>query len=358
MIRKTIYETEGKRKLASGIRLLCETLTMEGRILVEGSFSYSAMMVAKNLEGSDLWENQGIRLAADAIAEINTRTGCGTAGAASMMLELLKSCERQATAGNNPIRLARELKIAATELAEQIHEGANPAEHSRIELLDEILQDTEQAELLAKAMDAGDVVIKESMELETRLEITKGLSMDIQMLCGNKVALSGVKVLVVDGEIADFKKLLPILEKLQGQSLFIVCEDIRGEALTLLRENVRKGRLYVWAVKAPGIGRRKADLLGDLAVLTKATLVHGPLLDQTGFSMEMLGLAEKIQITEKKCVVKGTYEGGLLEDRIQKVKARLQAPETNYYDQQILRERLASLRGAVQIGRASCREIV
>ena len=75
MIRKTIYETEGKRKLASGIRLLCETLTMEGRILVEGSFSYSAMMVAKNLEGSDLWENQGIRLAADAIAEIG-RASC------------------------------------------------------------------------------------------------------------------------------------------------------------------------------------------------------------------------------------------------------------------------------------------
>lgn len=349
MIRQIIYEEAGREKLAEGIRSLCKVLTCDGAILVNGSYTMSAAVTAKAMEGEDLYINQGIRLGAATIAEINARTGCGTKEAASMLLYQMSACEQAAASGVNPVYLSREIRKAAEWMAAAAEKAAVYQNDHLERQLTDITGDEELAGMVLQAMEAGQVIIKESMEVKTRLEIIKGMTVSGKLLTGRAATLREVKVLVTSRKLSSFSDLLPLLEKLGNQPLFLVAEDIEGEALTLLKTNIENQRIAVWAVKAPGIGRRQRDILDDLAVLT-GTKVYGEydLFSWKDLSPEMLGRAEAIEVTASYSVVEGrTSEASVR--RIAGIQELIEDPKTNFYDQQMLRERIAWLSGCVPV---------
>ncbi|WP_367566429.1 hypothetical protein [Lacrimispora sp.] len=349
MIRQMVYEETGRKKLAEGIRELCRVLACDGAILVNGSYTMSAAAAARHMEGEDLYMNQGIRLAAGAIAEINARTGCGTKEAASMLLSQVTACEQAVCSGINPVYLSREIRKAADWMADAAEKTAiHQCAHLGQQLI-EITGDEELAEMVLQAMEAGQVIIKDSMQVKTRMEVIKGMTVNGQLLAGRAATLKGVEVLVTSRKLSSFSDLLPLLEKLGNRPLFLVADEIEGEALTLLKTNMENRRIAVWAVKAPGIGKRKEDMLADLAVLT-GTRVYGEydLLSWKELSPEMLGMADTIEAAAAYSVVEGrTSEASAR--RIAGIHELIEDPKTNFYDQQVLRERIAWLSGQVPV---------
>lgn len=349
MIREILYEETGRKKLAEGMRKLCSILNCDGGILLNGSYIMSASSVARQIEGEDLYINQGIRLASGGITEINARIGCGTKEAAAMLLIQLAACEQMAAAGINPVYLAQEIKKAAGRMADKAEKTAiRDSIHLEEELL-KIAGEEELVEMVLQAMEAGEVVIKDSMQVKTRMDIIKGMTVGGRLLAGMPATLKRAHVLVTNRSISSFSDLLPLLEKLGSCPLFLVADEIEGEALTLLKTNIANRRIAVWAVKAPGIGKRKADMLADLAVLT-GTKVYGEydLLARGELSPEMLGLAESIEVRAGYSVVEGRTSE-ISAGRIAGIRKVIEDPKTNFYDQQVLRERIAWLSGQVPV---------
>lgn len=352
MIRQILHEEEGREKLAEGIRKLCTVLSGEGQILVNGSYTMSAQTVAKQIEGTDRYRNQGIRLAAEAIAEINTRTGCGTKEAARMMSAQQAACERAVSAGMNPVVLSETIRKAAGRMAD---EAMLAAEHDGFDLMPGLLaitRDEGLAEMVLRGMETGELIIKESMQRETSMKIVKGMTVSGRLLAGGAASLRDVKVLVTSRSLTSFADLLPLLEKLGRTPLLLVADDIGGEALTLLKTNIEKQRISVWAIKAPGIGRRKADMLEDLAALT-GTAVYGeyPPFTWEEFPPELLGTAHTAEVAAESTVVAGPagLAGPAVAGRIARIRDQIKDPGTNFYDQQVLRERIACLCGQVPV---------
>lgn len=349
MLRQIIYEYEGKEKLAQGIRRLCKVLAMEGGVLIKGKYSYSALQIGKEIESEDCWINQGIRLATDVIAEINKETGCGTGMAAKMTLSMLDECERLAASGENPIALAREISDAAIYLEKEVEMNREKTQKNMIALLYEMTGDEKLSAMIDQGITKGEVAIRESVSMETKLEITQGLRIENPLVCGKEVTLSNIDILVVEGKISSFYTLLPILEKLEGKGLFILADKIEGEALTMLQTNVSQGRINVWVMEAPGIGRRKKDFMGDFAVLTQTRVYQDFEITGQDFTLEKLGIAKKIAFIHNGCVVKGDSKTDAIKKRMEHIEERINEPGTNYYDQQILRERMAALSGEVPV---------
>ncbi|WP_077609501.1 hypothetical protein [Clostridium sp. Marseille-P2415] len=349
MIRQIRYE-EGKRKLAEGIRQLCRALSCEGGILVNGAYSLSAMEVAKELEGKDLYLNQGIRLAAGAIAEINAVTGCGTREAAVFMEFLLSVCEKKDASGANPVSFARELKNAAFSIGEAIRAGSGPSARPLPEQLWDITNNRETAELILRGMEEGELVVKESVYSDTKLEITRGMRLEGPPAVGTAGTLKQMYVLVANRPLSSFMELYPVLQRLGNEGLFILADQIEGEALTLLNANVRQNRLRVWGMKAPGAGSRKEDILEDAAVLTGTRVFDGKF--PCGFSeitLDMLGKAETVTVTSQYSVIGTGRNNPEIKKRIAGIRKRIDDPKTNYYDKQKLRERIAGLSGTAPV---------
>ncbi|WP_143319646.1 hypothetical protein [Clostridium sp. HBUAS56010] len=344
MIRQISYE-DGKRKMAQGIGTLCHVLSAEGNILVNGRFSMSASEVAKELEGKDYYVNQGIRLASAAIQEINTLSGCGTRETASMMKFLLPVCQRREASGISPVYFAKCLKSAALSLEESVRQSTHPARDSRKELLTRITNDPNLADLILSGMEAGELVVKESMNAETKLEITEGMRLDGPLAVGTCGTFYDVRVLVVNRSISSFQEIYPLLTRLKGERLLILTDQIEGEAKNLLAVNTQKNHLPVWAGKIPGIGRRKEDLMGDTAVLTNTTVFDGiypcPMKE---ISLHMLGKAKTLTVTPGYIIIEGSLKREPVFNRIHSIEERINQPETNYYDKQKLRERIAGLK--------------
>ncbi len=349
MIRQIRYE-EGKRKLAEGIRQLCRALSCEGGILVNGTYSLSAMEVANQLEGMDLYINQGIRLAAEAIAEVNSEAGCGTKEAARMMEFLLSVCEKKEASGKNPVHFARELKAAAYHIAEAVKDSGSQSNRPLTELIQDITKDRETAEMVLRGTREGELVVKESMFSDTRLEITRGMRIESPLAVGTAGTLKQMYVLVVNRSLSSFMELYPILEKLGNQGLFILADNIEGEALTLLKANEKQNRLHVWGMKVPGAGRRKADIMEDVAVLTGTKIFDGQFpFSFKEISLDMLGKAETITVADRYSVIGTDQDNPDIQRRIALIKEQLHDPKTNYYDKQKLRERIAGLSGAAPV---------
>ncbi|MEY8353170.1 hypothetical protein AALB39_07380 [Lachnospiraceae bacterium 54-53] len=349
MIRRIKYE-EGKKKMAEGIRQLCSVLSCDGGVLVNGSFSLSAMETAKELEGTDPYMDQGIRLGAQAIGEINTATGCGTREGARMMEFLLSVCEKREAAGMNPVSFAGELKHAAIYLSEAVRSRSVSSGNSLTELVRDITKNQETAEMVLRGVREGELVVKESMYSHTKLEIVRGMRMECSLKVGAPGKSGQLSVLVVNRSLSSFMELYPLLQKLGKKGLFILADDIEGEALTLLNANVKQNRLRVWGMKAFGAGRLKDDLLSDAAVFTGTKVFDGRF--PFGFeeiTPDMLGKAETMTAADRYAVIGGETDSPDIRKRIAEIKTRMEDPKTNYYDQQKLRGRIAGLTGAAPV---------
>ncbi|WP_124064787.1 hypothetical protein [Clostridium sp. E02] len=349
MIRKIEYE-DGKDKIAAGIHLLCRALTLEGGILVNGRYCFSAFEVARELEGTNLFINQGIRLASKTIGEINEITGCGTRETASVLDFLLAAYEKKAAQGISPVYLKKRLKQASEIMIQGIGKHSFDSGHSRFELLEEITKDPVTAKMIDEGSKDGELVVKESMFAETRLERIEGMRIEGALVTGEAGSIHQARVLVVSSSISSFQKLLPLLKKMEDQELFILADDILGEAKSLLEVNIKKKRILAKGIKAPYIGRRKEDLLKDVAVLTGTEVFDGTYPYQLEeITPDMLGKAETIIVTGTDTVISGAPSSPQVLKRIQSIYEKIDDPKTNFYDQQILRERIASLKGCVPV---------
>ncbi|MFW6676320.1 hypothetical protein ACOAOT_01545 [Lacrimispora sp. AGF001] len=349
MIRKIKFE-DGRKKLAEGILSLCRVLSLEGQVLVNGTFSFSAAEVAGKLEGSDLYFNQGIRLCAAAISEINQTAGCGTGESARLTAELLAYCERKSASGISPVLLARELKAAAKTLEDFVRENAIPLSDAGGDLVEAITKDRETAQMVVDGTNVGEVVVKDSMFGKTKLEITRGMRLDGGLTVGEEGTVSDPLVLIVKNPITSFSSIYPLLQKAQQQNLFILADGIEGEALTLLNTNVKQNRIHVRAMKAPGIGRRKEDLLEDAAVYTDTVVFDGIYpCTMEEVSPAMLGRAKAVTAAGSYTIIKGNTDNSRICKRIEAIEERIRDPKTNYYDKQKLRERIAGLTGCAPV---------
>ena len=349
MIREIKFE-DGKEKVAEGMRSLCHVLHYEGRVLVNGAYGFSALEVAGNIEGPDLFFNQGVRLAAEAIGEVNQAVGCGTKESACLMEHLLSHCERKAASGVSPVLLAKELKQAAGALEAHILEKTVPPTKSKVELVEEITNDEEIAKMIIRGSKEGELVVKESMFAGTRLEITRGMRLDGPLSVGKDGAVSDALILILKRPLTSFKSIYPILEKIGNQNLFVLADEIDGEALTLLKTNEKQNRIHVRAMKAPGIGRRKEDLLEDAAAYTDTVAFDGfyPCALEA-VSPAMLGRVKSVTSAGTYTILEGTLFNERIQKRIEAIKDRIGDPKTNYYDKQKLRERIAGLKGSAPV---------
>lgn len=343
MIRQIKYE-DGREKIADGIHSLCGTLSLEGGILVKGNYTFSASEVAKEMEGEDLFVNQGIRLAAAAIGEINFLTGCGTRETATVMDSLLSVCIKKAASGLNPIKLARDLKQASESLEKSIMEDSHSSPHGKADLIGQITKDSQITDLVLQGGEAGELVVKESMYAETRLGITKGIRLDGPLSVGGAGTMTDVLVLVTNRTLSSFSEIYPLLAKLGDDHLFILADEIEGEALTLLTANAKQNRLHVWAMKGPGMGRRKADIMEDAAALTGTSVFDGIYpCEMKDITPKMLGRAKTLTMAGAYAIMAGNPDSNDISMRIAGINKKIEAPETNYYDKQKLRERIAGL---------------
>lgn len=347
MIREICFEEKGREKLEKGIKKLCELCICDGNILVDGHYSIAAGELAPKIEGEDKWENQGIRLLGDAISEINAKVGCGTKEAAQFTLALLTSCKKRIAALDNPILFARQLKKSAEKITERIRQNTQLQQRKETE----DVWEEEMVTLLKKGMEYGDVVIKASLSTQTKLELVEGMRIPNSMLTGKGGTYSAVYVLVIDKKMDSFEEILPILEKLGEGKLFLFAKEITGEALQLLKINVKKGILNVWAENVPGIGQRQRDWMEDVAMYTGTTVYHEYSMEQIKtMDISSLGYLEQMDINSDSITIKAKQRNGAdRETYLAKIKERIEKPDTNYIDQQMLRDRLAAFQNITPI---------
>lgn len=349
MIRKIRFE-DGRKKMAEGILSLCRVLSCEGQVMVNGAYSFAASEVAGKLEGTDLFLNQGIRLAAAAIGEINQAAGCGTGESARLAAQLLAYCERKSASGISPVLLARELKAAASALEEFVGKKAIPLPDINTDLIEGITKDQKTAQMIVEGSEAGELVVKESMSGETSFEIIKGMRLDGGLTVGTEGTVWDALVLIVKTPITSFSSIYPLLQKIGQQNLFILADGIEGEALTLLSANVKQNRIHVRAMKAPGIGRRKEDLFEDAAAYTDTMVFDGIYPCQMEeISPAMLGRVKAVTAAGSYTIIKGNADNSRICRRIDGIKERIGDPKTNYYDKQMLRGRIAGLMGCAPV---------
>ncbi|MTF38909.1 chaperonin GroEL [Cyanobacterium aponinum] len=376
MAKSIIYNEEARRALEKGIDLLAEavavTLGPKGRnVVLEKKFGAPQIVndgvtIAKEIELEDHIENTGVALIRQAASKTNDVAGDGTTTATVLAHAIVKEGLRNVAAGANPIALKRGIDKATEHLVAQIAEHARKVEDSKaIAQVGSISagNDTEVGEMIAKAMDKvgqeGVISLEEGKSMETELEITEGMRFDKGYISPYFVTdtermecvLDDPYILVTDKKITLVQDLVPVLEQVarQGKPLMIIAEDIEKEALATLVVNRLRGVLNVSAVKAPGFGDRRKQMLEDIAILTGGQLISedaGLKIDTT--TIDQLGKARRISITKDNTTIVAEGNEKEVKARCEQIRRQIEESDSSY-DKEKLQERLAKLSGGVAV---------
>jgi chaperonin GroEL len=377
MAKELKYSEDARTLILSGVNQLANavkvTLGPKGRnVVIQKSFgaphiTKDGVSVAKEIELENSFENMGAQMVKEVAQKTNEDAGDGTTTATVLAQSIYKEGVKLVSAGHNPMDLKRGIDLAVEKVVAKLKEMSKPVKTS-----EEIAQvgtisgnnDQEIGKLLSEAMakvgNNGVITIEESKTAETELSVVKGMQFDRGYLSPYfvnnpekmEVAFDNCNILVTDKKISSMKELLPILEKTvqTGRQLLIIAEDIEGEALTTLVVNKLRGTIQVAAVKAPGFGDRRKEMLKDIAVLTGATVVSeelGMSLETSG--LEVIGTAKRITVDkENTTIVDGNGNKADVQARVGAIKAQI-AETTSDYDKEKLRERLAKLDGGVAV---------
>src|SRR3954463_2752077 len=371
------FDTEARSKLKRGVDQLAEavkvTLGPKGRnVIIDKKFgsptiTKDGVTVAKEVELSDPVENMGAQMVKEVATKTSDLAGDGTTTATALAQALFREGLKNVTAGANPMELKRGIDKAVEAVVGELRRLSVPSAGKK-----EIAQvgtisannDKEIGNLIAEAMEkvgkGGVITVEEAKGLETTLETVDGTQFDRGYLSPYFVtdpekmeaALEDAYLLIHDKKISAMKELLPILEKVaqSGRPMLIISEDVEGEALATLVVNKLRGTLKVCAVKAPGFGDRRKEMLRDVAVLTGGQVIS----EEVGFKLENatlndLGRAKRI-VTDKDntTIVDGKGKADAIQGRINEIKAAIEKA-TSDYDREKLQERLAKLAGGVAV---------
>jgi len=362
---------QGADSLANAVKV---TLGPKGRnVVIDKKFgapqiTKDGVTVAKEVELEDRFENMGAQMVKEVASKTNEQAGDGTTTATVLAQAIINVGVKNVTAGANPMDLKRGIDKAVSEVVKNLKEHSQEvgSDYSKIEQVGTVSANNDSyigkliADAMAKVGKDGVITVEEAKGTETEVKVVEGMQFDrgyispYFMTNGDKMEaeLNSPAILITDKKISTMKDLLPILEPIarEGKELLIIAEDVDGEALTTLVLNKIRGSLRIAAVKAPGFGDRRKEMLQDIAILTGAQVIS----EERGFTLEnatvdMLGKAEKVTITkENTTVVGGAGSQETIKERAEQIRKQIETT-TSDYDREKLQERLGKLAGGVAV---------
>ncbi len=378
MAKQIKYDIEARDLLKKGVDALANavkvTLGPKGRnVVIDKKFgapqvTKDGVTVAKEIELSEAFENLGAQMVKEVASKTNDDAGDGTTTATVLAQSIVTVGLKNVTAGANPMDLKRGIDKAVAKIIESLKGMSEDIgeDMSKIEQVASISanNDAEIGKLIAEAMEKvkkeGVITVEEAKVSETYVEVVEGMQFDRGYISPYFVTdtekmeavLENPFILLFDKKVSTMKDLLPVLESTAqtGRPLLIIAEDVDGEALATLVVNKLRGSLKVAAVKAPGFGDRRKEMLEDIAILTGGTVISEEKgLNLEGATLEMLGQCEKISIDkDTTTVVNGSGEKESIDARVNQIKVQIENT-TSDYDKEKLQERLAKLAGGVAV---------
>ena len=378
MAKEITFDTEARDALKKGVDALANavkvTLGPKGRnVVIDKKFgapviTKDGVTVAKEIELENQIENMGAQMLKEVASKTNDLAGDGTTTATILGQAIITAGLKNVAAGANPMDLKRGMDKAVTSIVTDLGKQAKEVGNSyeKIEQVAAISANNDNsigaliAEAMKKVKTEGVITVEEAKGTETTVEVVEGMQFDRGYLSPYFITdadkmeteLENPYILIYDKKISAMKDLLPILEETAkgGRPLMIIAEDVDGEALSTLVVNKLRGALKVAAVKAPGFGDRRKEMLEDIAILTSGTVVS----EERGFTLEgttleMLGSAEKIVIDkDNSTIINGSGKKSDITARVNQIKAQIEGT-TSDYDREKLQERLAKLAGGVAV---------
>jgi chaperonin GroEL len=378
MAKQLFFNTDARNKMKRGVDILADavkvTLGPKGRnVVIEKKFGAPAVTkdgvtVAKEIELEDAIENLGAQMVKEVASKTADVAGDGTTTATVLAQSIINEGLKNVAAGANPMDLKRGIDKAVTTVVENLRAQSEKVgnDNQKIEQVATISANNDSnigkliAEAMAKVGNEGVITVEEAKGTDTTVEVVEGMQFDRGYLSPYFVTntekmqadLQNPYILIYDKKVSTLKDILPILESTvqSGRPLLIIAEDVDGEALATLVVNKLRGSLKIAAVKAPGFGDRRKEMLQDIAVLTGGTVIS----EEQGYklenaSMSYLGQAESITIDkDNTTIVGGKGEKDAIVGRVNQIKAQIEST-TSDYDREKLQERLAKLSGGVAV---------
>ena len=376
MAKEIKYGAEARTALETGVNKLADTVRVtlgpKGRnVVLDKSFgapliTNDGVTIAKEIELGDAFENMGAQLIREVASKTNDVAGDGTTTATVLAQAMVHEGMRNLAAGANPIVLRKGMKkatdLAVEEIAKMSSKVKDKAQIARVAAVSS--SDDEVGNMVADAMEKvsndGVITIEESKTMKTELDLVEGMQFDRGYISAYMATdmdkmeanLEDPYILITDKKISNIQELLPLLEQVvqAGARLLIIAEDVEGEALTTLIVNKLRGTFNVVAVKAPGYGDRRKEMLRDIAILTGGEVISEELgLDLKETTLDQLGRAKSVKVQkENTTIVDGMGEKSAIDARIAQIKAQIEET-TSDFDREKLQERLAKLAGGVAV---------
>ena len=376
MAKEIKYGSEARAALEKGVNQLADTVKVtlgpKGRnVVLDKSFgapliTNDGVTIAKEIELEDGFENMGAQLIREVASKTNDVAGDGTTTATVLAQAMVHEGMKNLEAGANPIVLRKGMKKATDKAVEAIREMS-----SKVNGKEQIARvaavssgDDAVGQMVADAMEKvsndGVITIEESKTMQTELDLVEGMQFDRGYISAYmatdmekmEAVLDDPYILITDKKISNIQEILPLLEQVvqSGARLLIIAEDIEGEALTTLIVNKLRGTFNVVAVKAPGYGDRRKEMLQDIAILTGGQVISEELgFDLKETTMDQLGRAKSVKVQkENTVIVDGCGDKNAIEDRVAQIKKALEEI-TSEFDKEKLQERLAKLAGGVAV---------
>ena len=376
MAKMIQFGEEARRAMQAGVDKLADTVKVtlgpKGRnVVLDKKFgspliTNDGVSIAREIELEDPYENMGAQLVKEVATKTNDVAGDGTTTATLLAQAIIREGLKNVTAGANPILVRNGIRKAVDVAVEEIKAISKPVDGkediARVAAIS--AADDEIGKLIADAMETvgneGVITVEESKSMGTELEVVEGMQFDRGYVSAYMVTdtekmeavLDNPLILITDKKISNIQEILPILEQIvqSGRKLLIIAEDIEGEAMTTLVVNKLRGTFNCVAVKAPGFGDRRKEMLQDIAILTGGEVISEELgRDLKEVTLDMLGQAESVKVTkDNTTVVNGRGSKEAIKERVHQIRTQIEET-TSEFDREKLQERLAKLAGGVAV---------
>lgn len=376
MAKEIKYGAEAREALQAGVDQLADTVRVtlgpKGRnVVLDKSYgspliTNDGVTIAKEIELKDPFENMGAQLVKEVATKTNDVAGDGTTTATVLAQAMIQEGMKNLAAGANPVGLRRGMQKATDKAVESIVKMSQKVKgKDQIAKVAAISAGSEEvgtmvADAMEKVSNDGVITIEESKTMQTELDVVEGMQFDrgyiSAYMCTDmdkmEASLDDPYILITDKKISNIQEILPLLEQIvqQGAKLLIIAEDVDGEALTTLILNKLRGTFNVVAVKAPGYGDRRKEMLQDIAILTGGTVISSEVgLELKDATMDQLGKAKSVKVTkENTIIVDGEGKKADITARVNQIRKQIE-DTTSDFDKEKLQERLAKLAGGVAV---------